>query len=241
MKQCPTCNRTYPDTQQFCIEDGTPLASATETPSDYSANAPYSPGSSGTPPPNDPYSPTPNQAQWTPPAQAQGAPPKKSKLPWIIGGVVVLLLLGVCVIALIIGLIYYNSSSSVANTNSNSSRNANRNSNSTGFGTHSNDNSDSSSTSNSNTSSASNTSDSSSMSDDDRHKLFQAAGITKDNDLILKVLHKIGLMKSDNTMTDDYSQFIKDHFSWALRNTAWIKEYNDPVKAREYVNEHIND
>lgn len=237
MKQCPTCNRTYPDNQQFCIEDGTPLANVAETPSDYSASAPYTPQGSA-PPPNEPYNPnpTPAGAQWTPPQPAQAAP-RKSKLPWIIAGVVLLLVLGIGAVAIVGALVYYNSShSSVANMNNsnyNSSRNANRNS-SSGLNSNSNSNFNSGS---SNTG----TSDSSSMDDDGKHKLFQAAGITKDNALILKVLHKLGLMKGDNTMTDDYSQFIKDHFSWALKNTAWIKEYNDPVKAREYVNEHIND
>ena len=90
--------------------------------------------------------------------------------------------------------------------------------------------------SNSNSNSSSSTS--SSMSDDDRHRLFQAAGMTKDNELILKALGKIGFASSTGS---DYQQFVKDHFSWAMKNLAFIQSVNTPEKARAYVNAHLED
>ncbi len=90
-------------------------------------------------------------------------------------------------------------------------------------------------------SSSSSRSSGSSMSEDDKHKLFQAAGMTKDNELIQKVLKKLGFMNPDGTTTGEYEQFVKDHFEWALRNVEFVGSVNTPEKARAYVNEHIDD
>jgi cytoskeletal protein RodZ len=109
------------------------------------------------------------------------------------------------------------SSSANANDGSNSNRNANSES----------------------TNSPSSSSAASSLSDDDKHKLFQAAGMTQDADLILRVTKKIGITKADNTPTDEYAQFVKDHISWAISNADFIKSVNTPEKARAYVNEHL--
>ena len=81
-------------------------------------------------------------------------------------------------------------------------------------------------------------SSSSSLTEDDKHKLFQAAGVTKDNPLILRVLRKIGF---PNGTGDGYSQFIKDHFGWAMKNLDFIQSVNTPEKARAYVEAHIDD
>src|ERR1700682_152471 len=86
-----------------------------------------------------------------------------------------------------------------ANTNSNSNSNANE-------------------STNSNSSSSS-----SSLADDDKHKLFQAAGMTKDNEIIQKVLHKLGFLTADNTVSDDYAPFVKGHMEWAQKNYAFIR------------------
>lgn len=111
-------------------------------------------------------------------------------------------------------------------SNSNININLNHNSNS-------NSNTNDNSNSNSNSSSSS-----SSMSDDDKHKLFQAAGITKDNDLILKVIRKLGF---GNGTGSDYSDFVKGHFAWAMKNIAFIQSVNTPETARAYVDAHIDD
>lgn len=111
------------------------------------------------------------------------------------------------------------------NRNSNVDINVNRNSN---FNSNTNDNSNSNS----------NDSSSSSMSDDDKHKLFQAAGITKDNDLILRVIRKLGFGNGSGT---DYQEFVKGHFPWAMKNLEFIQSVNTPEKARAYVDAHIDD
>jgi len=117
------------------------------------------------------------------------------------------------------------------NPNRNSNININVNSNS-------NSNANTNENLNSNSSSNSSSDSSSSISDDDKHKLFQAAGITKDNDLILKVIRKIGFGSGTGT---DYQDFIKAHFPWAMKNLEFIRSVNTPEKARAYVDEHMND
>ena len=116
-------------------------------------------------------------------------------------------------------------SSSNTNYNYNSNRNSNSNSNTN---TNANDNSNSNSSSDS----------SSSMSDDDKHKLFQTAGITQDTDLIMRVIRKIGFGSGTGS---DYTEFVKGHVPWALKNAAFIQSVNTPEKGRAYVDEHIND
>jgi hypothetical protein len=109
-----------------------------------------------------------------------------------------------------------------------------------------NSNYNSSSNSNQDSNRNSNTTDSeprssSSMSEDNRHKLFQAASTSQDNELLKKVSKKLGLLDADGNPGKNYSEFIKDHVVWIFRNTDWISEHNTPEKARAYVNEHIND
>lgn len=108
--------------------------------------------------------------------------------------------------------------------------NANRNSN---YNANYNRNSNVNANLNSNTTS-------SSMSNDDKHKLFQAAGMTKDNDLIQRVLRKLGFL-TDTGVSDDYQPFVKDHFAWAMKNIKFVQSVNSAEKARAYVDEHIND
>jgi hypothetical protein len=111
------------------------------------------------------------------------------------------------------------------------------NSNSNGSSSNSNHNENSEATSSPSTSSST----SSSFSDDDKHKLFQAVGMTKDQELIVKVMKRIGLFKADNTPADGYAQFVKDHLSWAMSNSAFVESVTDPDKARAYVNERLPD
>ena len=108
------------------------------------------------------------------------------------------------------------------NTNANSNGNANDNSNS-------------------NTGSDSNSSSSSStMSEDDKHKLVQAAGMTKDSTLMENVLRKLGFING-SSVSDEYQQFLKDHPAWAMKNIQFIRSLNSPGAARAYVDAHIND
>ncbi len=129
----------------------------------------------------------------------------------------------VCVILFSTGYITMPGSSTNRNENLNSNTNSNSNSNSN---------------LNENTNSNSSTS---SLSDDDKHKLFQAAGMTRDNELIQKVLHKLGFLTADNTVSDDYAPFVKGHMDWATKNYRFIQSVNSVEKARAYVDEHMND
>jgi len=103
-------------------------------------------------------------------------------------------------------------------------------------------NSNANTDSNSNTNSDSDSSSSSSsMSDDDKHKLFQAAGITKDSTLIQKVLRKMGFLTASGGISDDYQQFVKDHAGWATKNLAFVRSVITEETARAYVDAHIDD
>jgi hypothetical protein len=77
------------------------------------------------------------------------------------------------------------------------------------------------------------------MSDDDKHKLFQAAGVTQDAPTIMQVTKALGLTDSSGQMTPAFQQFTKDHMEWGKKNMAWAQEYSDPNKAKEYVKSHM--
>ena len=114
---------------------------------------------------------------------------------------------------------------------------ANRNSNDYAVNT----NSDSNFNSNSNTNSdiaVTDDASSTSLSEDEKHKLFQAAGITKDSELILRVLAKIGF---PNGTGSGYETFVKEHFAWAMKNLDFMQTVNTPEKGRAYVEAHIDD
>jgi hypothetical protein len=131
--------------------------------------------------------------------------------------------LGLIVVAIAGGVIYYLSqSSSNRNYNYNSNSNSNFNSN---YNSSLNSNSDESSSS-------------SLMTDDEKHRLFQAAGITKDNALILRVIRKLGF--GDGTGSD-YQEFVQGHFAWAMKNVEFIQSVNSEDRARAYVEAHIDD
>ncbi|HJP94408.1 MAG TPA: hypothetical protein VJ875_20780 [Pyrinomonadaceae bacterium] len=115
----------------------------------------------------------------------------------------------------------YNIRNLNTNYNSNSKENANTNSNEN--------------------SSSSSSATASSISEDDKHKLYQAAGMTGDAELIRRVSVKIGLMDEDYTPGEDYQKFISEHLEWASRNVDFVNSINTPEKARAYVNEHFPD
>src|SRR5689334_981757 len=112
-----------------------------------------------------------------------------------------------------------NSNNSNSNSNSDVPSNINANSNS----------------SNSNSSS----SDVSSMSDDDKHKLYYAAGMTGEGEVVRRVSVKLGLTDDDFTPGPTYEKFVQEHVGWMIRNTDFIQKINTREKARAYVNEHF--
>ena len=148
------------------------------------------------------------------------------------GGAGCLGLLVVVIAGCVIYFFYYSQNRRYSASNYNYNFNVNSNSNS-----NTNDNTDVPSNINANSNSSSTSS--SSISDDDKHKLYQAAGMTGDAELVRRVSIKIGLMNEDFTEGDNYKQFVAEHLSWAIRNTAFIQSVNSPEKAREYVNAHL--
>src|SRR5215217_6262455 len=147
--------------------------------------------------------------------------------------------LGLIVVAIAGGLIYYFMRSAVTNRNYNFNVSTNRNSNlndNSDFTTNRNTNDNSSNSSNTNSSS----SDSSTMSDDDKHKLYQAASMTGEGEVVRRVSVKLGLTNDDFTPTgDNYEKFVTEHVGWVIRNTDFIRSINSPEKALTYVNEHF--
>ena len=94
--------------------------------------------------------------------------------------------------------------------------------------------------SNTNISSNSNSNSSvSSLSDDEKHKLYHAAQVTGDNELINRVNVKIGILNEDFTQGEEFDRFVGEHIGWVLRNTNFITSINTPEKARAYVNAHF--
>ena len=110
------------------------------------------------------------------------------------------------------------------------------------FSTNRNSNSDSDSNLNANTNANGNSdtnSSSSSLSEDERHRLYHAAFITGDVELLRRVQVKLGLMDEDFTPGDDYLTFVQEHVAWAARNSDFVQTINTKEKALAYVNEHF--
>jgi uncharacterized protein HemX len=149
---------------------------------------------------------------------------KNQKIALGCGGGGCLLLIVVAIVAVAGYFIYLQKA---PNSNRYGSANSNLNSNS-------NDNSNSS-----NTNSESNSS--SSMSDDNRHKLFQAAASTHDSELIKRVNRKLGLLDKNDAPGQKYTEFVRDHIGWIFRNAGWLREVDTAEKGRAYVEKHIND
>ena len=143
--------------------------------------------------------------------------------------------LGLLVVVIVGCVVYYLYSAQsrryLANSNYNFNINTNRNSNR-------NANSNLNSNENDNSANSSSTS-SSSLSEDDKHKLYQAAAMSGDQDLIHRVSVKIGLVQEDFTPNPEYQTFIAEHVSWAIRNRDFIVSLDTPDKARDYVNKNM--
>ena len=95
--------------------------------------------------------------------------------------------------------------------------------------------------SNSSSSSSSSSSSGSSLSDDDKHKLYHAALMTGDQQLIQRVSVKMGLLNDDFTPGAEWEEFVGNHVGWVLRNSSFIQSINTEEKAREYVNDNFPD
>jgi len=138
-------------------------------------------------------------------------------------GLIGLIIIAVCVYVFVLPSMNLNRNSNT-NVNRSSTRNDNENDNA-----------------NSNTSSSDGTTSSSSLSDDDKHKLFQAAATTRDSDLMQNVWKKLGIAKADGTPNDQYAEFAKEHIGWLFKNAEFLKTIDTVEKARAYVDAHMND
>ena len=145
--------------------------------------------------------------------------------------------LGLLVVAIAAGLFFFFYSSQRAryerasrdynfNVNLNSNSNSNDDANDNSF----NSNSDSSSSS---------SSSASSMSEDDKHKLYYAATVTGNSDVVNRVSVKIGITNEDGTLAEGYQKFMAEHGAWAFRNLSFLREVGTPEKAQAYVDEHL--
>ena len=77
------------------------------------------------------------------------------------------------------------------------------------------------------------------MSNDDKHKLYQAAINTRDSRLIQQVTQTLGLSDSNGSLTPAFAPFVKEHADWASKNFDFVKQFTAPEKAKEYVNSHL--
>jgi hypothetical protein len=243
--RCPSCNQTYTDEAlSFCPNDGTPLVR--EAPGAYNpppAGMGQQPPAGGYPPQQGGYypgqqagvggqAPPPpgwqqqqqqpppygQQQQYAPPAYG---PPKSSKLPFIIG------LLALVLIGGGIGLYFLLKGDSTEATD-------NRNSPTVSS-------SPSTTTtpprlpSTTTTPLTPPTTTTRTYTEDEKHRLFQAVGITGDDDLIIEVAYNIGITDARGKQNENFEPFRQAHLEWARRNMDWVKEYKDKAKARAYV------
>lgn len=141
--------------------------------------------------------------------------------------------LGLIVVVIAGGLIFYFAQSYSTERNYDFDVSTNRNSNSNDDTTSSNDNS-------SNSSSSSSSADSS-LSKDDKHRLYQAALMTADQEVVRRVSVKLGLMNEDYTPGDEWEQFVTDHVTWVIRNGSFIQSISTEEKAREYITNNLPD
>jgi|ERR1043165_469257 hypothetical protein len=167
---------------------------------------------------------------------------KNQKIALGCGGAGCLGLIVVAIAGLLIYFLAYRSPARRREYNINVSTNRNTNSNdNTDFSTNTNTNTNTNENDNSNStnSSSSPSTSASSMSDDDKHRLYQAAAQTGDQELIRRVSVKLGLFGEDYTPGAEYQKFLSEHVEWVMRNTDFIGTVNSPDKARAYVNEHF--
>lgn len=141
--------------------------------------------------------------------------------------------LGLIVVVIAAGLIYFFSvNRSSYSTNRNYNYNTNTSNRNYNLNSNANDNSNTSA-------SPSTTAPASSLSAEDQHKLYQAALMTGDDELLRRVSVKLGLMNEDFTYGDKYEQFVTDHAGWVIRNLSFINSIGTPEKARAYVDQNF--
>jgi hypothetical protein len=247
--RCPSCNQNYTDeTLTFCPNDGTPLVR--EAPGSYDPQAGMYGGQQpgGYPPPPPPqqggYYPgapqpggqaPPPPGGWQPPPYGQqqqqyapqyggGGPAAKSnKMPIIIAVLALVLIGGGIGLYFLLSDNKSDSDRVDVNVQTPNTPGVTRSPGST------------TSTFPTTPSTTTTTTTGRSYTEDEKHKLFQAVGITKDNALIIDVAQKIGIVDSSGQPRSNFQPFVQEHYTWAVKNADFIRQHLDPAKAREYV------
>lgn len=151
MKRCPSCNRTYTDVSlNFCLEDGTPLASDAAPSFDPHATVRYTqpPSTKESPRPEahqpeqpvlnrvpEMAQPRPASPQWSPTPHYVQPQRKSNAVWWILGGVAIVAVIGIGLIVMLLALasmsadenLNGNTNSPVVNRNTNANRGSSSN------------------------------------------------------------------------------------------------------------------
>jgi hypothetical protein len=79
-----------------------------------------------------------------------------------------------------------------------------------------------------------------SMSDDEKHKLFEAASAAKNFEIKMEVQKNLGLTDSEGKKpTAAFQPFLQAHDAWLVKNASFKTEYADQNKAKDYVASHM--
>jgi hypothetical protein len=79
----------------------------------------------------------------------------------------------------------------------------------------------------------------SAMSDDDKHKLFQAAAQCGDTALRLEALKRMCLSPGENASREEFEKFVQAHVAWAAKNVLFVMSMSSQATARDYVVQHM--
>ncbi len=73
------------------------------------------------------------------------------------------------------------------------------------------------------------------MSNDDKHKLLQAASMTHDAEVVSGVIEAVGLHGHKQA----YNQFLSEHLPWVRKNLVFVRSVDSPKTARQYLAKQI--
>jgi hypothetical protein len=77
------------------------------------------------------------------------------------------------------------------------------------------------------------------LGDDDKHRLYQAAGMTGDEAIVQRMMKAIGLRDAGGAPSADAEAFAEAHGRWSEQHVDFVLDMNDRAKARAYVEAHL--
>jgi hypothetical protein len=125
---------------------------------------------------------------------------------------------------------YTSTYASNSNNSNGSTSYSNRNGSSTTYSSNANDNS---SDHNMNDSTSAST-----MTEDEKYRIFYAAGKTNDKELQKEIAILIGIIDDKGVPTSYYQPFVTGSFNWASRDSSFPPTVDTPEKAHAYVMAH---